>query len=151
MFKMSNFILATLLGVSILFGFQSSSYAAQEDIVFIVNAENPVASITTSELRDYFFKRKRSWPDGTSVRFIDRSLDSSVRQTFLKTYLNKKSEEIDMFWIGQKLYSGDSAPLQEPSDSLAIRFVESFKGAIGYVASGTDLEEHKVKVIKVGP
>lgn len=125
------------------------SVSAQEPLVFIVNADNPVQSLSVSDLRDYFFKRKRTWPDGTSVRFIDRATASPLRQEFLQSYLKRKPDDVDMFWIGQKLYSGDSAPLQESSESMTIRFVESFKGAIGYVAASTDLTDRKVKVVQI--
>jgi ABC-type phosphate transport system substrate-binding protein len=138
-----------VVAFSILFGLHGSSFAQPEDIVFIVNMENPISSLKTAEVRDFYFKRKRNWPDGSGVRFIDRSSGSGVRQTFIRKYLGKKSDEIDMFWIGQKLYSGDAAPLQEPSDTLAIRFVETFKGAIGYVSSTTDLTDRRVKVVTV--
>ncbi|MEK7357390.1 MAG: substrate-binding domain-containing protein [Bdellovibrionota bacterium] len=129
----------------------SLTNAQAPGLVFIVNLENPSTTISASDLRDFYFKRKRSWPDGTGVRFIDRTTGSALRQEFTRSILQKKVDEIDMYWIGQKLYSGDSAPLQESSDAMTIRFVESFKGAIGYVSTSTDLTEKKVKVVKVGP
>src|SRR5690606_9208861 len=102
---------------------------SNDDIVFIVNSANPATTVTFKEINDYFFKRDRDWPDGTSVRFVDQK-NSPVRNLFLKTYLHKSAAEVDRFWIGQKLYSGDSAPMQSPSDSLTIQFVGAFNGAI---------------------
>lgn len=135
-------------GLSLVVG-SGKTFGQPTALVFIVNAENPETTVSAAEVRDYFFKRKRSWPDGTGVRFIDRATGSAVRQEFLRSVIKKRADEVDMFWIGQKLYSGDSAPLQEATDSMAIRFVESFKGAIGYVSPTTDLTGRKVKVIKV--
>lgn len=120
---------------------------AEPNIYFVVNPKNPINEITIGELQDYYFKRKRRWADGTSVRFLDRSNDSSVRQVFLDTVLNKSSEEIDLYWIGQKLYTGDSAPLKESSDSMTIQFVSAFKGSIGYVS--TPVTSDKIKILKV--
>ncbi|MES2964420.1 MAG: substrate-binding domain-containing protein [Bdellovibrionota bacterium] len=138
-----------LLAVSLLCGSGISTASESVTLVFIVNADNPVGAISEGDLREMFFKRKKSWPDGTAVRFIDRSSGSAIRQDFLKSILMKKSDEIEMYWIGQKLYSGDSAPLQQASDAMTIRFVESFKGAIGYVSSSTELSDRKVKAVKV--
>jgi len=120
-----------------------------DDLVVIVNSENPASSIKESDLRDYFFKRKRQWPDGTVVRFLDRTPDVPARKTFLKNILKKSSEDVDLFWIGQKLYSGDSAPLREPSDAMTVQFVESFKGAIGYLTNPSLAAGKNVKIVKV--
>lgn len=119
------------------------------DIVMIVNKDNPVTSLSINEIKDYYFKRKRHWPDGSSVRFIDRSPGVAVREIFLKKILDKTSEDVDLFWIGQKLYTGDSAPLRETSDSMTIQFVSSFKGALGYISPTAVLPLNNVKIIKV--
>lgn len=117
------------------------------DVVFIVNAQNPVEKLTVTEIRDYYFKRKRRWPNGESIRFMDRT-NGPLRDVFLKKYINKTTSDVELFWIGQKLYSGDSAPLKEASDSTTMSFVSSLRGAIGYVAESTVLRKN-VKAIKV--
>lgn len=121
--------------------------AAPDDVVFIVNGENAAEKLTASEIRDFYFKRKRRWNNGESIRFIDRT-NGPLRENFLKKYINKTTSDVELFWIGQKLYSGDSAPLKEASDSTTMSFVSSLKGAIGYVAATTVLRKN-VKVIKV--
>jgi ABC-type phosphate transport system substrate-binding protein len=122
---------------------------AADNLVFIVNAENPETEINQSTISDFYFKRKRRWEHGEPVRFIDRNADASLRDTFLRTILNKTTSEVELYWIGQKLYSGDSAPLRETSDSATIRFVASFKGALGYISTAGELAEKNVKIIKV--
>ncbi|MGE3684072.1 MAG: hypothetical protein AB7G93_20315 [Bdellovibrionales bacterium] len=124
------------------------SSAAADSIVFIVNIENPAVNITEKRLNDYFLKREKVWPDRTPVRFIDRT-ESSERKVFLSSILNKSTGELDEFWIGQKLYTGDSAPVQSASDSMSIQFVSTFKGAIGYISSKTPLRSKSVKIIEV--
>ncbi|MGZ3725801.1 MAG: hypothetical protein ACXWQQ_08365 [Pseudobdellovibrio sp.] len=129
------------------------SYAEQAgDIAFIVNIDNPTTEISYSEIRDYYFKKKRQWSNGESVRFIDRNIELGLHDTFVRTVLKKTNSDVELFWIGQKLYSGDSAPLRKASDNGTIEFVSSFKGAIGYIpasaVSDFDLAELKVKVLK---
>lgn len=119
------------------------------NLVFIVNSENPVTEVSVNDITDYYFKRKRQWPSGESVRFIDRSPASRVRDLFLKFVLKKTNSDVELFWIGQKLYTGDSAPLRETSDNATVQFVSSFKGAIGYVSAASILDEKNVKVIKI--
>lgn len=115
--------------------------------VVIVNIDNPVDQLSVLELRDYYFKRKRTWPHGENVRFMDRT-KGYLRNSFLKNYIGKSSSDIELYWIGQKLYSGDSAPLKEATDATTMMFVASLKGAIGYVSDSTFLHKD-VKVIKV--
>lgn len=121
--------------------------AGTPEVVFIVNSENNTEKLTVAEVRDFYFKRKRRWSNGESVRFIDRTT-GSLRDTFLKKYIDKTASDVELFWIGQKLYSGDSAPLKEASDSTTMSFVGSLKGAIGYVDQATVLRKN-VKVIKI--
>lgn len=127
------------------------SAETSEEIIFIVNSENPSNEITIHDIRDYYFKRKRHWPNNESVRFIDRSPENPVRLMFIKNVLKKTPSEIEQYWIGQKLYSGDSAPLRETTDNGTIKFCSSFKGSIGYISShsATDLAGKNVKTIKI--
>lgn len=102
---MKKLILITLLFLN--------PVAQAAEIVFIVNVQNPTTQLSDEDVRNYYFKKKRHWPDETSVRFIDRSPGSPVRDSFLKNYLHKTGSDIELYWIGQKLYAGDSAPLKE--------------------------------------
>lgn len=123
--------------------------AGSEELVFIVNGNNPVNEISANDIRDYYFKRKRQWPTGESVRFIDRSLTSRIHDQFVRRILRKSNSDVELFWIGQKLYTGDSAPLRETSDTSTIQFVSTFRGAIGYVSSATLIDDQNVKAVKV--
>lgn len=120
----------------------------RDDIVFIVNSENPADEISVADIRDYYFKFKRRWPNGESVRFIDRSAPD-IRETFLRKILHKSNSDVELFWIGQKLYTGNSAPLREASDRATIQFVSSFPGAIGYVTSEAASAAKNIKVISL--
>ncbi|MGE0616344.1 MAG: hypothetical protein AB7P04_11955 [Bacteriovoracia bacterium] len=100
----------------------------------VVNAENPITKIDAEELSNFFLKKKRAWPDGTGIRFVDRTDDSPERKHFLRSVVKKTGREVDLFWIGQKLYTGDSAPIQVTSDSLTASLIARFRGGIGYVS-----------------
>lgn len=108
--------------------------ALGQSIKVIVNESNPLESINRTEVADYFMKRNKQWPDGAPVRFFDRNDDSRERMSFLREVLKKSQREIETFWIGQKLYTGHSAPTQVSSDSMMAALVARFPGAIGYVS-----------------
>jgi ABC-type phosphate transport system substrate-binding protein len=122
--------------------------AGSPGIVFIVNKSNPVDRISVITLREYYFKKKRFWNETREhIRFIDRT-NGELRDNFLRKFIGKTSSDVELFWIGQKLYSGDSAPLKESSDASVINFVANLKGGLGYVSEGTFLPE-KVKILNV--
>lgn len=109
--------------------------ALSEELVIIVNEKNPQTEITTSRLAHYYFKENRQWPNGQPVRFFDQKDDSEIRKIFLQKVLKKTSREVELFWIGQKLYTGNRAPLQLGTDSMVAAMVARFPGAVGYVSS----------------
>ena len=123
--------------------------AEAEDFVMIVNAENPMDSLKVEDIRDYYLKKKRVWPNGEGVRFIDRGRGSPIRKSFLSEILGQTAEEIELYWIGQKLYTGDSSPLHENRELTVIQFVAAFPGAIGYISSKTPLRNGRVKAVEL--
>jgi hypothetical protein len=127
----------------------STGSSADRRLVFVVNRSNPIDHLTPSEVSNYFLKRQSHWPDGTPVRFIDHEAGSSARAIFLQRVIQKSPREVDLYWIGQKLYSGNSAPIQVSRDAMVLNFVAKFKGAIGYILeSGTSLPS-EVKSVPV--
>lgn len=81
------------------------------------------------------------------MRFFDMNDENEERKIFLKNVLNKSSRDIELYWIGQKLYSGNSAPLQMSTDAMMAGVVSRFPGAIGYVSSSFSLSPGVKKVI----
>ena len=111
------------------------SYAMSADIDVIVNAHNPLTSISAEELNAFFTKKDRTWNNGDAVRFFDYRDEHANRQLFLKKHVHKTSREIELYWIGEKIYTGNIAPIQVTSDSMMVAMVSRFKGGIGYVSS----------------
>ena len=106
-----------------------------EEINIIVNEQNPVSELSEEQVGNFFLKKVRQWPNGTPVRFFDQFDEKEERKLFLKNFVKKSSREVELYWIGQKLYTGNSAPLQVNSDTIMAGVVARFPGAIGYVSS----------------
>lgn len=106
-----------------------------EEVIIIVNDQNSVTELTDEQVQNYFLKKSRQWPNGAPVRFFDLRDDKEERKIFLRTVIGKSAREIELYWIGQKLYTGNSAPLQISNDSMMAGVVARFPGAIGYVSS----------------
>jgi hypothetical protein len=108
---------------------------AAYDIDIIVNQQNPATSIKSSEIVDYFMKIKRKWPNGDAVRFFDFRDENKSRVIFLNKFLKKTSREIELYWIGEKIYTGNIAPIQVSTDAMMTLMVSRFPGGIGYVST----------------
>lgn len=120
--------------------------ANAQSVVFIVNDKNPVTNLSKQQVLNFYFKKIRQWPDGNEVRFFDRSDESQERKIFLKDILNKSSRDLEEFWIGQKLYTGNSAPSQLDTDRMVRNMVMRFPGAIGYVSADFPITEGIKKI-----
>lgn len=126
--------------------FSISAWAA--DIKVIVNEKNPLTNIKESELESFFMKRSRNWPNGDVVRFFDHRDENENRKIFLKKFVKKTSREVELYWIGEKIYTGNVAPIQITSDSMMTLMVSRFPGGIGYVSSKFKLPK-EVKTIEI--
>lgn len=127
-----------------------SSALAQSQPVFIVNRANPTVELSASDVSDFFLKKRTHWANGDTVRFVDWKEGLPLRASFLDKVVGKSSRDVELYWIGQKLYSGDSAPLRATSDAMVVRFVSRFPGAIGYVSdAGAIANSPGVKQVSV--
>jgi ABC-type phosphate transport system substrate-binding protein len=121
-------------------------------VIFIVHPENPLKELSTQEVSDFYFKRNRYWPDGTKVRFFDQKSSSPERLWFIQKILKKTPRELDLFWIGEKNFNGQGAPIIAPNDDMVVSSVATVPGAIGYVSgddADLDLSHVKKIVVKV--
>jgi len=148
---MKKIILLTLFATTLSMGMPalgiSQEVAAKEDIVIIVNHENPVRSIKKSLLRRYFLKKTTEWKDGVPVVPVDLATGDPVRESFSKWILNKDAEKIEGYWISQGLIGGKSAPPIRNSAISFKKYITEHAGAIGYIAR-SDLDS-TVKTIEV--
>ncbi len=137
---------ATILTI-ILFFF-SSGYILGQNYKVIVNKSNSVTSLTKKDASDYFLKKKTRWIDKTSVRPVDLSSNSSVREGFSQSVHTKTVAQVRAYWQ-QSVFSGKaSPPVELKTDADVINYVKNNKGAIGYVSSSANTSEVKVITIK---
>ncbi len=136
------FLLGLLLFVS---AAQANTFA------IIVNSQNPMNTISRSKIADFFLKKTKTWPDGVPQKFFDRSDDSDLRKDFIRAVIHKSSRDIETYWIGQKLYSGLSAPTQVSSDTMVEIMVSRFPGGIGYVSKDFEPTRNVKKIIIAEP
>jgi ABC-type phosphate transport system substrate-binding protein len=114
----------------------------------IVNASNPVSTISKAQLAKMFLKKSDSWSTGALVVPVDQPERAAVRQSFSRDVLGKPPAAVKSYW-NQLVFSGRSVPPQEKlSDADVINFVKSTPSAVGYVSESAKTKG--VKVLTVG-
>ena len=116
------------------------------DILIIVNASLKERSISESDLRDIFLKKRTAWKSGVKAVPI-HSRNAELRGDFLGRLLNMSASEEARYWQEQQIRSGGSAPT---AFGNTLEAVYRLKGAVSYVYR-SDYREGVVKVVLTLP
>ncbi len=113
----------------------------------IVNAKNPVASLSRDKAASYFLKKSTTWSDGAVVHPIDQGDESAARKAFSQEVVKKSVAAVKAFWQ-QKIFSGrDLPPPEKAGDEEVVAAVKSNERAIGYVSAQANVDGVKVIAI----
>ena len=107
----------------------SGSLAQAESLAVIVNNNNPVTSLTKTNIAAMYRGEELHWSDGGRIKLVNREIASPVRDVFYENVLNAKSNQ-------QFFRQGTPVAVQsliQRSEEAVIRFVSAIEGAIGYV------------------
>ena len=125
--------IVAVLFVGLLLG--KGATTADTQFVVIVNAANPVASISSEELAKIFLKQETTWSDGQAILPVDQAANSPVRAAFTRDVLRRSVAAVKAYWEKQ-IFSGSSVPPVEKSSNESVSsYVIVNRGAIGYVVA----------------
>lgn len=120
------------------------------DIVVVINAENPVSSMTAGEVKLMWLRKiKKRWPQlNKNIKPTDRKSKCQERETFYDKVLNMTADEVESYFI-QKQYQNAEKPADKfNSDTEIIDFISNEPGAIGFVsAAAAAANKDKVKIV----
>jgi len=122
--------------------------AATPSYKLIVNASNPVSSLSRDEASRLFLKKVTMWRNAKPVLIVDQKTSSPVRETFTKEIHGRQVSSVTSYWQ-QMIFSGRAVPpAEKSSDADVAAFVAANEAAIGYVAVEAELPTG-VKVVAV--
>lgn len=99
-------------------------------------------------LADAFLKKTTRWPDGTSIHPVDLKADSSIRRRFSQDVLGRSVVAVKSYWQ-QVIFSGrDLPPPELENEDEVLKYVLSRPGAVGYIASTTNVGTAKVMEVQ---
>ena len=124
-----------------------SSVAQVPDVAVVVNANNPVVTLSLGELRKIFAGEKRTWPGGAPIRLIVR-MPGAHERLVLMNLLAMSEADFKQYWTSQ-VYRGEatSEPVAVFSNGMEKEAVVALPGAIALM----DVKDVKsgIKVVKV--
>ena len=120
--------------------------AAHANVLIIANKDVKDAAITKADLKEIFLGKKVQWTDNTKIRFVTLK-ESDPHKTFLRTYINKSSQQYSNYWRKMVFTGTGKIPKSFATNAEMIEYVSGTSGAIGYIGSST--KPANVKTINV--
>jgi len=123
--------------------------SAKADLYVIVNAVNPVKTLSQKEVVDIFMGRTRAFAGGEFAQALDLPRDSAARAAFYLALTGMSPAQVNSYW-SRLMFSGRTMPPQQLSGEPAMQEqVRRTPGAIGYLsADPSDKNLHVVLVLK---
>lgn len=120
--------------------------AAAGGVMVIGNPSVPATTLSELDIIYIFLGDKTAWDDGKKITFVIQE-DSAAHKTFLKEYISISPAQFANYWKKRVFTGKGSSPQSLKNDQEMIKFIGETKGAVGYVSSGTIL--NNVKTISV--
>jgi ABC-type phosphate transport system substrate-binding protein len=122
-----------LLAAALLAGALAGAPACAADLVVIVSARNPVATLRADQVAAIFLGQAVRFPDGAEAVPYDLRLGTSARDEFYARVTNKTPALVKAHW-SKIVFTGRGQPPAELPDSAAVRRkVAADPEAIGYI------------------
>jgi ABC-type phosphate transport system substrate-binding protein len=110
----------------------------------IVNAQNPITSVSKPLLSKLLLKTTTTWSNGNRVMPVDQRVSSHVRDAVSRAVHGRSATVIKNWW-NQQIFAGKGVPPPElASDAKVVAYVLANPGAIGYVSADAAVGDAKV-------
>ena len=99
----------------------------------IIIANTSELEMTKSNLKKVYLGKKKSWADGTKY-IVTIQKEGKVHDSFMKNIIRRKPRSFIRYWLN-KVFSGKGImPHTFENENKLIEFIETTKGAIGYIS-----------------
>jgi ABC-type phosphate transport system substrate-binding protein len=122
----------TVIFFSIVFALVTG--AAHANVLIIANKNVKDSVITKADLKEIFLGKKVQWTDNTKIRFVTLK-ESGSHKTFLRTYINKSSQQYSNYWRKMVFTGKGKIPKSFATSAEMIEYVSGTNGAVGYIES----------------
>lgn len=123
----------------------ASAYA---DIAVIVNAANPVQSMTNRQVAELYLGRSRTFESGQVAAVMDAASEDPIRAQFFKGISGMSMGQVTAYWSRLKFTGQVQPPKSMGSEAAMLNEVRQNEAAIGFVST-LKTNEPKVKTVLI--
>ncbi|KZW98726.1 hypothetical protein JL49_21445 [Pseudoalteromonas luteoviolacea] len=115
-----------------------------QDIVIVVNKNNPIEQVTHRQLIDMYMGKYLAFPNGHMAITLDYRKEHPLRSAFFKALTGQNISQINAYWSRVKFSGKASPPQAYPSTEAIIDKVITTPSAIAYLPASAVTDELKV-------
>lgn len=132
--------------LNVLFGtlFYASSAFCSEQLVVVVNADNPVNTLTKSEVIDIFMGKYLAYPNGDLASPIELNDDNLLKENFYQNLIGRSVASVNAYWARLKFTGRKRKASVLASEEEVIGQLNETKFAIGYIRESKLTDNLKV-------
>ncbi|WP_448247890.1 hypothetical protein [Thalassotalea agariperforans] len=113
--------------------FYSGMALSAEKLVVVVNANNPVNSLTKSEVIDIFMGKYLAYPNGDLANPIELNDDNLLKESFYQNLIGRSVASVNAYWARLKFTGRKRKASVLDSEDDVIEQLDGAKFAIGYI------------------
>ncbi|MFD2364943.1 phosphate ABC transporter substrate-binding protein [Pseudoduganella sp. GCM10020061] len=107
--------------------------AAAAEVIVVVSAHSPLASLRAEQVADIFLGRSGRFPDGSRAIPLDQALGSPLRHEFYLRAAAMSPPLVKAHWT-KMIFTGRGRPPKEVQNSAAVRkLVAENPAYVGYI------------------
>lgn len=122
---------ALLVAIALVLGGAFDALAEERTLAVITHPSRAV-SLSSYDLRRFFLKQRRFWPDGSPVIAVNQTAATTGRTAFERLVFGRKATGLPAYW-NQRYFEGLFPPITLDSDEAVQRYVAAKPNAVGYV------------------
>jgi ABC-type phosphate transport system substrate-binding protein len=107
--------------------------ASAADLVVIVSARAPVATLRADQVADIFLSESNRFPDGGEATPVDQQIGTVLRDEFYEKLARRSPALMRAYWT-KMIFTGRGQPPREaPGNTAVKKLVAENPGMIGYI------------------
>ncbi len=107
--------------------------ATEQDLVVVVNINNPTTKMTKSQVIDLFMGRYIAFPNGEKATPIDLIDDNHLKRIFYQNLVGMSLARVNAYWSRVKFTGRVKPSVKVPSEAGLIQHMHLSPLSIGYM------------------
>ncbi|MGS2722066.1 hypothetical protein [Paraglaciecola aestuariivivens] len=125
-------------------GLSTATTVSSNELVLVVNKNNPTKTLTRSQLIDLYMGKYVAFPDGTKAVPVDIESDENTKKQFYESLVGMPLARVNAYWSKVKFSGRARPPTQQKDEQAILNFVSETENAIAYVHQSSVTDTVKV-------